>query len=282
MAPVLSPPNQQQAAFVCCGVRIDPMGPAQAAAAVRDLADARRSAAVHLCNANNLSVAMRDESYRELLNDSTYNFADGFPVAWAGRRAGHEVMDERVYGPTLMIDVMRLGVEAGLRHYLYGSTPEVVEALAANLTEQIPGLQIAGIESPPFGDVAPEQQRELADRLRAADAHIVWVGISSPRQDRFCREAAPVLGMPLLAVGAAFDFHAGTKPMAPAFLQDHGLEWAFRLATEPRRLWRRYLVGNTVFLAGLARDAAAGPRPLVPTQRTGGAAQPPVAVNQKG
>ena len=110
MAPVLSPPAQQQSPFVCCGVRIDPMGPAQAAAAVRDLAVARQAAAVHLCNANNLSVAMRDESYRELLNDSTYNFADGFPVAWAGRRAGHDAMDERVYGPTLMLDVMRLGV----------------------------------------------------------------------------------------------------------------------------------------------------------------------------
>jgi N-acetylglucosaminyldiphosphoundecaprenol N-acetyl-beta-D-mannosaminyltransferase len=246
--------------FVCCGVRIDPLGPADAAAAVRDLAVERRAAAVHLCNANNLSTAMRDESYRELLNASTYNFADGFPVAWAGRRAGHDGMTERVYGPTLMLDVMELGLEVGLRHYLYGSTPDVVAALRCNLEQRFPGLQIVGAESPPFGDVSPEQQAELAERVRAVDASLVWVGISSPRQDRFCREAAPVLGLPLLAVGAAFDFHAGTKPMAPAFLQDHGLEWAFRLATEPRRLWRRYLVGNSVFLAGLARDAVTSRR----------------------
>jgi N-acetylglucosaminyldiphosphoundecaprenol N-acetyl-beta-D-mannosaminyltransferase len=274
MAPVLSPPNQQQAAFVCCGVRIDPMGPAEAAAAVRDLAVARRSAAVHLCNANNLSVAMRDESYRELLNDSTYNFADGFPVAWAGRRAGFDGMTERVYGPDLMLDVMELGLEVGLRHYLYGSTPEVVGGLRANLEQGLPGLQIAGAESPPFGEPTLEQYRDLAAKTREVDAHIVWVGISSPRQDRVCRDAAPIVGLPLLAVGAAFDFHAGTKPMAPTFLQDHGLEWAFRLATEPRRLWKRYLVGNTVFLSGLARDAVAarradgGVRSVVPAQRS--------------
>lgn len=271
MAPVLPVPTELPRSFVCCGVRIDPLGPAAAAEAVRDLALERRAAAVHLCNANNLSTAMRDEGYRELLNDSTYNFADGFPVAWAGRRAGHEAMDERVYGPTLMLDVMELGLEVGLRHYLFGSTPEVVSALRVNLEQQFPGLQIAGAESPPFGDVTPQQQAELAARLRDTDAHIVWVGISSPRQDRFCREAAPVLGLPLIAVGAAFDFHAGTKPMAPAFLQDHGLEWAFRLATEPRRLWKRYLVGNTVFLAGLARDAVAARRApasaLIPAQR---------------
>jgi N-acetylglucosaminyldiphosphoundecaprenol N-acetyl-beta-D-mannosaminyltransferase len=250
-------------------VRIDAHGPAEAAAAIRDLAVDRRAAAVHLCNANNLSTAMRDEGYRQLLNDSTYNFADGFPVAWAGRRAGFDTMAERVYGPHLMFDVMELGLDVGLRHYLYGSTPEVVNALRTNLEQRLPGLQIAGVESPPFGEPTVEQYRDLAAATAAVDAHIVWVGISSPRQDRVCRDAAPIVGLPLLAVGAAFDFHAGTKPMAPTFLQDHGLEWAFRLATEPRRLWKRYLVGNSIFLTGLARDAVVARRMAIPAQRKG-------------
>jgi N-acetylglucosaminyldiphosphoundecaprenol N-acetyl-beta-D-mannosaminyltransferase len=246
--------------FVCCGVRIDPYGPEQAADAVRDLAVDRKPAAVHLCNASTLSLAMRDVPYREMVNRSTLNLADGFPVAWAGRRAGHASMTERVYGPDLMINVMSRGLDIGLRHYLFGSTPDVVSALTEALQQRLPGLQIAGAESPAFGDIPADEQQRLAGRIRASDAHIVWVGLGTPRQDRFCAEAAEVLGVPLIAVGAAFDFHAGNKPMAPAVLQDHGLEWAFRLATEPRRLWRRYLIGNSVFLAGLARDEIAARR----------------------
>jgi N-acetylglucosaminyldiphosphoundecaprenol N-acetyl-beta-D-mannosaminyltransferase len=243
------------AEFLCCDVRIAPLGPDEGAAAVLELAEQRRGAAVHLCNAYTLSLARGSDDYRTMINSAALNLADGFPVAWAGRRAGFDQMTERVYGPTLMLDVMAGGVASGLRHYLYGSTPEVLDALVPALQEKVPGVIIAGQESPPFRDTTAGEHEELADRLDACDAHIVWVGLGTPRQDTFCANAAATLGRPLIAIGAAFDFHAGTKPMAPPFLQEHGLEWAFRLRSEPRRLWRRYLVGNSSFLAGLAQDA---------------------------
>ncbi len=162
-------------------------------------------------------------------------------------------MRRRVYGPDLMLAAVRTGRIWGLRHYLYGSTPEVVGALARRLTSIAPGVQVVGAEAPPFRPLTEREQEELVERVGQARPDVVWVGLGTPRQDLFVDRFRDRLGTSLVGVGAAFDFLAGTKRQAPNWMQDGGLEWVFRLATEPWRLWRRYLIGNAMFLAGLAR-----------------------------
>lgn len=233
-------------------MRITGLGPAAAADEV--LARIGRPTAVHLCNAYTLSLAMRDEGYRTTLNNGDLNFADGFPVAAVGRRRGHAGMHQRVYGPDLFLDVLRAGVEKGVRHYLYGATQDVLDRMAARLPALVPGVVLAGAEAPPFRPLSPAEEADVVTRIHAARADIVWVGLGTPKQDQFVGRMRDVIGAPLVAVGAAFDFVAETKPMAPPWLQKSGLEWAFRLATEPRRLWKRYLIGNSMFVYGVARD----------------------------
>jgi len=239
--------------FVCCGVQIDAITPDTSAERLLEsrYGEPRRT---HLCNAYTLSLAMRDRQYRELLNESDINFADGHYVAMIGRRRGHPDMSERTYGPKLMLDTIDRGREQGLRHYLYGASPETVAKLAAALAERCPGAQIVGVEAPPFRDLTPDEERELADRVAEVKSDVFWVGIGTPRQDYFVARYAEQLRCTVVPVGAAFDFHAGVKKTAPPFLQRHGLEWSYRLATEPRRLWKRYLVGNSVFVFGALTD----------------------------
>lgn len=228
------------------------MGPAEAVDAI--LSRLGTPTAVHLCNAYTLSLALRDDNYRALVDGGDLKFADGFPVAAVGRRRGHAAMARRVYGPDLFLDVLRAGVAGGVRHFLYGSTPEVLAAMQRRLTELVPGVQIVGVEAPPFRPLDAAEEAAVVARVGEAGADIVWVGLGTPKQDEFVARMRDRIGVPLVAVGAAFDFFAGTKPMAPAWMQRSGLEWAFRLATEPRRLWKRYLIGNTVFVYGVLRD----------------------------
>lgn len=237
-------------AFLCCGVRIDAWDLDAAAAALTRRPGA---AAVHLCNAYTLSLARGDPSFAALLNRGDANFADGMPLVWIGKRLGLRDMS-RVYGPDLMTEVMDRGRESGLRHYLYGSTPEVVAELGRRLRVRFPGVSIVGEESPPFRPLAPEEEQATAARISAARPDVVWVGLGTPKQDAFVDVFRDRVEAPLVTVGAAFDFHAGTLRQAPRWMQDHGLEWGFRLAAEPRRLWRRYLVGNARFLTGVIRD----------------------------
>jgi N-acetylglucosaminyldiphosphoundecaprenol N-acetyl-beta-D-mannosaminyltransferase len=239
--------------FACCGVRIDAVTPA---AAVGRMLESRhgKPRRTHLCNAYTLSIAVKDRDYRALLNESDLNFADGHYVAMIGRRRGHPQMAERTYGPALMLDTFDRGREQGLRHYLYGASPTTVAKLADRLAAKCPGAKIVGVESPPFRDLTPAEERELVDRVAAAEPDVFWVGIGTPRQDLFVARYAERLRCTIVPVGAAFDFHAGVKKAAPPFLQRHGLEWAYRLATEPRRLWKRYLIGNSVFIFGALSD----------------------------
>ena len=254
-------------AFHCCGIRIDALPLDQAVARLRALAAERAGRAVHLCNAWTLALARRDPQLAAALNRGDLNLPDGTPLTWVGRRLGCPQLRRRVYGPDLLLATVRAGRAAGLRHYLYGSTPAVVAGLARRLTERVPGAELVGVESPPFRPLHPDEEAALLGRLRAAAAEVVWVGLGTPGQDLFVDRLRGRAAATLVAVGAAFDFLAGAKPQAPVWLQDHGLEWAFRLACEPRRLWRRYLVGNAVFagaalgdLAATSRARRAGPR----------------------
>lgn len=241
-------------AYRVCGVRVDAH---QLPSAVDAIVDARRSAeplAVHLVNAGTLSLARHDAELTALLNRADLNLPDGMPLVWIARRLGLAHMVDRCYGPDLMLATLDAGRAHGLRHYFYGSSPEVVEALATNLRNRFPGLEIVGVESPPFRALSDEESADLVARVRASEADVVWVGLGTPKQDVFVDAYRDRLGAALIAVGAAFDFHAGAKKQAPRWVQRIGMEWAFRLLAEPGRLWKRYLVGNTRFVWGVLRD----------------------------
>jgi N-acetylglucosaminyldiphosphoundecaprenol N-acetyl-beta-D-mannosaminyltransferase len=245
----------QPSSFPCCGVRIDALDPDGAAEALLESRFGEPRVA-HLCNAYTLSLAVRDEAFRAVLDAGDLNLSDGHYVAMVGRRRGLAEMSSRVYGPDLMAAVLDRGRNRELRHYLYGSTPETVQRLGAALAERYPGVSVVGAESPPFRPLSGDETEQMVQRIRATRPDIVWVGLGTPRQDVFVHDFRDRLGTTLVPVGAAFDFFAGTKPMAPQWVQQRGLEWAYRLATEPRRLWKRYLVGNPVFVYGVVREEA--------------------------
>lgn len=210
---------------------------------------------VHLCNAYTLALADRDDRFRAMLVDAAVNFPDGKSVVWANqlRYRGLDLPSERVYGPDLFLDVLDAGRTAGLRHYLLGSTPEVLAALQAELHRRFPGLLLVGAESPPFRPLTDDERRRQAAAIRTSGAQVVWVGLGTPKQDWESARLAAEVPAVFAAVGAAFDFVAGTVKQAPPFMQRNGLEWLFRLGAEPRRLWRRYLFGNARFVRAAMR-----------------------------
>lgn len=242
-------------AYRCCGVRIDAFDLVTAAARLVDGAQGGTPTAVHLCNADVVSRASRDDGYRELLNRGDLNLADGTPVAWVGRRLGVPGAGRPVPGADLMVATLRRGVDEGVRHYLYGAAPQTVERLAERIRERIPGAGIVGVESPPFRELTAEEEAGLVTRVRDSGAQIVWVGLGTPKQDVFVDRFRDRMGVVLVPVGAAFDFLAGTKRRAPRWMRRAGLEWLHRLASEPRRLWRRYLIGNVRFLLCALRSS---------------------------
>src|SRR5664280_90903 len=210
--------------------------------------------AVHLCNANTLSLALRDPELQHRLNQGNLNLPDGMPLIWVGRRLGLDHLDGRVYGPDLMLATMDRGRDLGLRHYLHGSTDEVLTVLEAELRRRLPGVDIVGSDAPPFRELTAEEEFALEQRLVGLRPDIVWVGLGTPKQDAFAHQFRRRVPSTFVAVGAAFDFISGAKRQAPVWMQKRGLEWAYRLASEPRRLGRRYLVGNARFVAGVVRD----------------------------
>lgn len=184
----------------------------------------------------------------KVYTESGLNTPDGMAIVWLLRRAGFKQV-ERVYGPDLMVEACAYGLDHGWRHYFYGGTPETVKRLADVLQERFPGLQITGIESPPFRALTPEEDEQAAIRINAARPDIVWVGLGSPKQEQWMHEHIKQLEVSVLAgVGAAFDFLSGTKPQAPRWVQRLGLEWFYRLVSEPRRLWKRYILGYPRFI----------------------------------
>jgi N-acetylglucosaminyldiphosphoundecaprenol N-acetyl-beta-D-mannosaminyltransferase len=192
--------------------------------------------------------SQQDEDLRRIHNVAGLVTPDGMPLVWLSRLMGFRHV-ERVYGPDLMLSVCERSTELGYRHFFYGGGPNVAEELAARLQSRFPGLKLAGTYAPPFRPLTPEEDQAVVERINAAQPDIVWVGISTPKQERWMAEHVGRLSAPVLAgVGAAFDFHAGVKRQAPRWVQKSGLEWCFRLLMEPRRLWRRYLINNPRFL----------------------------------
>lgn len=181
---------------------------------------------------------------------------DGMPLVWLSHYCGQRHVT-RVYGPDLLTAVCDADVKtgAGLRHFFYGGAEGVPQALGDTLQTRYPGLQVAGAYSPPFRALTPDEDRDVIARLKAADPDIVWVGLSTPKQEQWMAGHAAALGRPvLIGVGAAFDFHTGRLKQAPPWMQRSGLEWAFRLGVEPRRLWKRYINNLPLFLILVLRQ----------------------------
>lgn len=195
-----------------------------------------------------VSEAQDDPEFKEILNSALLNTPDGMPLVWAGKLYGLKKMD-RVYGPDTMLNICKAGVKRKTKHFFYGGKEGVADLLKEKLQERIPGLQVVGTYCPPFRPLNDEEETVLKHRIIETEPDIIWVGLSTPKQERFMAEYLPKLDTQLMfGVGAAFDFHTGLVPQAPKWMQNSGLEWVYRLCKEPRRLWWRYLKNNPLFI----------------------------------
>ena len=198
--------------------------------------------------------AQRDPAFKKTLNSTDLVVPDGMPLVWLGRRAGCH-LPRRVYGPDLMLAFCEQTAGRGYRHFFYGGEPGVPERLAESLKCRFPAMEVCGTFSPPFRPLNEEEDREIGNMVSSAAPDVLWVGLGTPKQERWMREHRDGLNVPVLvSVGAAFDFLSGKRSQAPSWMREHGLEWLFRLVQEPRRLWRRYLVDGLRFVAYLALD----------------------------
>ncbi|HLZ91918.1 MAG TPA: WecB/TagA/CpsF family glycosyltransferase [Candidatus Acidoferrum sp.] len=210
---------------------------------------ARRDACRYIAvtGMHGVTEARHDLQLREALADASLVVPDGMPLVWIGRKHGFD-LPRRVYGPELMLRFWQ--ETASHRHFFYGGVPGVADALAAKFARQFPAHQIAGTFCPPFRDLTADEDQQICALLNGSRADIVWVGLGTPKQERWMHDHHERLNAPvLIGVGAAFDFHAGKMRSAPVWMGDHGLEWLFRLAQEPRRLSHRYLVRGSEFAA---------------------------------
>jgi exopolysaccharide biosynthesis WecB/TagA/CpsF family protein len=238
------------------GVMIDAVDYAAALAKITAAALERRSFAVSALAVHGVMTGVFDATQRYRLNHLDLVVPDGQPVRWALNALYGTQLPDRVYGPTLTLKLCEQAAALELPIYLYGSRPEVLTALSANLQRRFPRLQIAGVQPSRFRQLDADEQRALAAEICASGAAITFVGLGCPRQEVWVYELRDQIAMPLIAVGAAFDFHAGLLPQAPARIQRLGLEWAYRLKQEPRRLWRRYVLLNPTYLTLLALQAS--------------------------
>ncbi len=238
--------------FNILGIRINAIDCAAAVGRITRAAKANRPMAVSALAVHGVMTGVLDRTHRHRLNALDLIVPDGQPVRWALNRLHGAELGQRVYGPTLMLELCRSAASEQLPIFLYGSTPETLAALQENLTKRFPQLRIAGARASRFRQLTPGERDETVTTMRASGAKLVFAGLGCPRQEVWAYEFKEALSMPVVAVGAAFPFHAGTLPQAPRFMQDRGLEWLFRLYQEPRRLWKRYLLLNPLYLSLLA------------------------------
>lgn len=212
------------------------------------------SLTVRLSNAYCVALASKDADYRRLFDGPGLTFPDGAPVAWAMRsRARDPEKAGRVRGPSFFVEVLDRGRTAGLRHFMLGATDETLTKLSAEASTRYPGLHIVDSYAPAFGPVEEAIDDACIDRIAKAKPDIVWIGMGTPKQDFAAARLAERLPGVYIGVGAAFDFVAGSVREAPKWVQNSGFEWFYRLCSEPRRLWRRYLIGNVQFILAVIR-----------------------------
>jgi N-acetylglucosaminyldiphosphoundecaprenol N-acetyl-beta-D-mannosaminyltransferase len=222
---------------------------------IEGMVSARERGYVCVCNVHAVMAAAEDPELRDAISASAVNVPDGQPLVWAMNALGHSI-DDRVYGPELMARACARSAENGTRFYLYGGRNQgALVQLALNLRQRYPGVRIVGGYSPPHRPLTEGERANVVQEINSSRADVVWVGIGVPKQEKWMAQMRPQLEAPvLIGVGAAFDFHAGLVPQAPVWIQESGLEWAYRLVHEPRRLWRRYSRYNPRFVGAFGRQ----------------------------
>jgi exopolysaccharide biosynthesis WecB/TagA/CpsF family protein len=238
------------------GVLVDVVDYESATDQVIAAAHQRRPLALTALAVHGVMTGVQDREQGARLNSFDLVTPDGQPVRWALNLLHGAHLRDRVYGPTLTLRVLERCAAEGLPIYLYGSTETTLNRLVATLEAAFPALKIAGAEASKFRPSLPGEDHEIANRIRTSGARVVLVGLGCPRQEVFAYAMRPLLDMPLLAVGAAFDYHAGLLRKPPEWMQRRGLEWLWRLSLEPRRLWRRYVLLNPAYLARLGAQKA--------------------------
>jgi N-acetylglucosaminyldiphosphoundecaprenol N-acetyl-beta-D-mannosaminyltransferase len=242
------------------GVGVTPVNLTQTVEILEKWRGEARRKYVCFTSVHGLVEAQRDPEIRSALNKSGLTTEDGMPLVWWCRGSGY-VDAGRVCGTDLLLAMCERGSQRGHRHFFYGGSPHVVEKLVSRLRQRFPGLMVVGYRSPPFRTLTREEDAADVEAINDARPDFVWVGLGMPKQEKWMvQHVGRVQAAALLGIGAAFDFVAGTKPRAPLWMQHVGLEWLFRLLTEPRRLAHRYLIYNTIFVA-LALQQIVGWKP---------------------
>lgn len=241
-----------QGRFSILGVGINAVDYEAAVARIMVAATEGKPYGISALAVHGVMTGVQDAEHMYRLNHLDLVVPDGQPVRWALKWLHGISLPDRVYGPTLTLKVCEAAAKNQVPVYLYGSEENVLSAFRENLTLQYPALRIAGSEPSKFRQLTEEEVSEMTTRIKESGAGIVFVGLGCPRQEVWAFENRDALSMPVLAVGAAFDFHAGTLKQAPKWMQNTGLEWFYRLLKEPKRLWRRYIILNPVYLFKLA------------------------------
>lgn len=237
------------------GIMVNAVDYEAAVQRIVDAAQAKIPLAVSALAVHGVMTGVRDREHRYRLNGLDLIVPDGQPVRWALNCLHGTKLTDRVYGPTLMLKTCERAAEEGLPIFLFGGSEQLLAALQAKLIERFPKLKFAGHQASKFRQLTPEERDTTVANIRQSGAAITMVGLGCPRQEVWAYEFRDALSMPLLAVGAAFNFHAGLLPQAPRMMQDWGFEWLFRLAAEPRRLWQRYLLLNPLYASMLCLQA---------------------------
>lgn len=248
-------------------ILVDAVDYEAAVARITAAAKARQGLTVSALAVHGVMTGVLDATHRYRLNHLDLVVPDGQPVRWALNWLYGTRLTERVYGPTLMLKICEQAAWEGLPIYLYGSRPLIIEALDSRLRSRFPNLVITGSQPSLFRQVSAEEKQEIVGRIQRSGATITFIGLGCPRQEIWVYEYCQTLSMPLVAVGAAFDFHAGLLSQAPLYWQRLGLEWLYRLTQEPRRLWKRYVLLNPLYV-GLLMLQATGLRSFDPLHAT--------------
>lgn len=251
--------NSRKGAHVL-GAFIDAISWEEARTRIAAWAAARESRYVCLCPVHSVVTATQDGTFQRVLNEADMATPDGAPVAWLLRRLGYP-HQERIAGSELMWGVLGDAERKAIPIYFFGSREIVLDQLARRVIREYPRIKLAGGQSPPFRDMSAGEDLDAVARINDSKAGIVFVGLGCPKQERWMSEHRGRVKAVMIGVGAAFDFHAGIVKRAPLWMQKTGLEWLHRLCSEPRRLWKRYLVTNTLFVLGAVRQLCFHRRP---------------------
>jgi N-acetylglucosaminyldiphosphoundecaprenol N-acetyl-beta-D-mannosaminyltransferase len=230
------------------GVGVHALNLRSAVAVLQTAIETRTKGYVCVTGVHGVTEAQSDPAFRSILNHALLNTPDGMPMVWFGRGAGFREM-ERVYGPDLLLEICQASQATGWRHFFYGGGPGTADALAAVLQSKFPKLQIVGTHTPPFRPLTPAELQDLQAQVAGARPDIIWVGLSTPKQELFMSSTLSCLDVPvMIGIGAAFDLISGKVRQSPRWIQRSGFEWLYRLIQEPRRLWKRYFKNNPLFV----------------------------------